>query len=244
MTYKELAYMVLDELKLYSDDATYTKEHIIFLAKKYRTFLLKQRYSDIRKEIPDSNYQTISLGLNNIATSISSSCGKPYLLKSIQRIPDMMIVGLKDVSSCGFFESNIELVSKDRMKFVGNNSFLKNQIYASINNGYLYITSKNPQIQYLEKVTVTGIFEDCEEAEKLAYVCEDNGTETNCDIFEKTFPLETALVPPLIELCVKELLGAEYRPEDPANNSKDDLANIHTFIRQHMKNEFERGLTQ
>lgn len=244
MTYRELVYMVLDELKLNSDDATYTPEHIIFIAKNYRTFLLKQRYSDIRKEIPESNYQTISLNMSNIATAISASCGKPYLLKSVKKIPNMMIVGLKNISSCGFFDSNIELVTKERMKFVGNNSFLQNQIYASINNGYLYMTSKNPQIQYLEKVTVTGIFEDCEEAEELSFECDNNNSNQKCDILDKTFPLEKALVPPVIELCVKELLGAIYRPEDPTNNANDDLANIHTYIRQHMKNEFEKSLTQ
>lgn len=244
MTYKELVYMVLDELKLYSDDATFTREHIIFLSKKYRTFLLKQRYSDIRKEIPESNYQTISVNLTSIASSISASCDKPYLLKSITKIPNMMIVGLKNISSCGFMESNIEMVSKDRMKFVGNNSYLKNQIYAAINNGYLYVTSKNPQIQYLEKVSITGIFEDCEEAEKMVDECNSDGSNKTCDILDKEFPIETALVPPLIELCVKELVGAAYRPEDPSNNSNDDLSNVHNFIRQHMKNEFDRSITQ
>jgi hypothetical protein len=33
---KELVYMVLDEVKLLSDDAYYTEEHIVFLLGKYR----------------------------------------------------------------------------------------------------------------------------------------------------------------------------------------------------------------
>ena len=48
-TYRELVYLVLDELKGTSDDFTYTEDHIIFLLNKYRAFLLKQKYSDIRK---------------------------------------------------------------------------------------------------------------------------------------------------------------------------------------------------
>ena len=51
-TYKELVYMCLDELKGSSDDFTYTEDHIVFLLTKYRVFLLKQRYSDIKKPIP------------------------------------------------------------------------------------------------------------------------------------------------------------------------------------------------
>ena len=62
-TYRELVYMVLDELKGISDDFTYTEDHIIFLLNKYRAFILKQRYSDVKKFIPESNYQTICLDL-------------------------------------------------------------------------------------------------------------------------------------------------------------------------------------
>mgnify|MGYP007131985055 CR=1 FL=1 len=69
---------------------------------------------------------------------------------------------------------------------------------------------------------MTGIFENPEEVAKLS--CEDN-EEESCDILDKDFPLEEALVPVLIELCVKELSGAVYRPEDNRNNASDDLSN-------------------
>ena len=34
-TYKSLIYLVLDELKLFSDDASYTEDHILYLIDKY-----------------------------------------------------------------------------------------------------------------------------------------------------------------------------------------------------------------
>ena len=52
MTWRQLVYMVLDEIKLTSDDSIINENHVIFLLNKYRTFLLKQRYSDIKKPIP------------------------------------------------------------------------------------------------------------------------------------------------------------------------------------------------
>ena len=73
-TYKELVYMCLDELKLYSDDALYTEEHIMFLLGKYRTFLIKQRYSDVKKQIPESNYQTICLDLIKVPAISGEPC--------------------------------------------------------------------------------------------------------------------------------------------------------------------------
>lgn len=41
MTWRELIYMINDELKLDSDDSSFNEEHIAFLAGKYRAFLLK-----------------------------------------------------------------------------------------------------------------------------------------------------------------------------------------------------------
>ena len=65
-TYRQLTYMVLDELKLVSDDSHFTKEHIMSLLNWYRLFILKQRYSDIKKQIPDSK------ALNLAGCSLSS----------------------------------------------------------------------------------------------------------------------------------------------------------------------------
>ena len=42
---------------------------------------------------------------------------------------------------------------------------------------------------------------------------------------DRVFPIEGALVPPLIELVVKELNGSIYKPDDEENNAKDDLVN-------------------
>ena len=44
MTWREAVYMVLDELKLMSDDSNFNEDHIIFLLSKYRSFILKQTY--------------------------------------------------------------------------------------------------------------------------------------------------------------------------------------------------------
>ena len=50
-TYREMVYMVLDELKLFSDDSSFTEEHVRFLLDKYRMYILKQQYEKEKKEI-------------------------------------------------------------------------------------------------------------------------------------------------------------------------------------------------
>lgn len=230
-TYKELTYMVLDELKLISDDSHFQEEHVLFLLDKYRSFLLKQRYADIRKEIPESNYQTICLDLKQTNAIDGEPCTGEDYLKSIQEVPHMMQVGKQKISSTDYFQGNFSYTNNERFKYVGKNKYLKNQIYGTIApDSHLYMKSNNPQVYYLEKVKVTGIFEDASKAAELE--C-DGGTNA-CDVMDKDFPLEESLIPPMIELIVKELGGQKYQSEDTQNNANDDLSDLASFIRNQM----------
>lgn len=222
--YRELVYMVLDELKLSSDDSYFTEDHIIFLLGKYRTLLLKQRYSDIKKPIPESNYQTICLNLVRVPAISGEPCEGGMYLRSDKKIPFVMKIGNPRVYPIDYYQGEITYVSRDRMRYVGYNKFLQNIIYCSLGpDNYLYFKSSNPQYLYLEEVRFTGIFEDPMLPKEL--LC-PNETEPICDPIDNEFPLEEALIPPLIELVVKELSNSIYRPEDENNNSKDDLSNV------------------
>ena len=223
-TFKELIYLVLDELKGMSDDFDFTEDHVHYLLTKYRAFLLKQRYSDIKKQIPESNYQTICLDLINVPAISGEPCTGGVYLRSKQKVPFLMQIGTPRVYPIDYYQGEITYVSRDRMRYVGYNKFLQNIIYCSIGpDNYLYFKSSNPQYLYLEKVKFTGIFQDSMQASDLQ--CPDNNGETVCNPIDRTFPIEYALVPPLIELVVKELAGSAYKPDDEANNAKDDLAN-------------------
>ena len=225
MKVKEIIYMVLDELHQYSDDSNITEEHIIFLAGRYRSFLLKQRYlSDLKKEIPESNYQTLCLQLEKKEAIDGLPCEGGYYIRTTEKIPTTLPIGNVRLTTTGnYYSSEITYVSRDRMKYVGNNSWMKNIIYASLDpSGRIYMTSQNPQFLYLDggELQVTGIFEDAEEASE--YEC-DNKEEGKCDIMERKFPIEDALVAPLIELIVKELSPSVTAPEDEVNDASDNL---------------------
>lgn len=224
-TYRELTYMVLDELKLSSDDAQFTEDHVMFLLDKYRTFLLKQRYSDIKKSIPESNYQTICLDLIEVPAICGEPCVGGSYLRSKEKVPFLMKIGIPRVYPIDYYQGEITYVSRDRMRYVGYNKYLQNIIYCSIGpDNYLYFKSSNPQYLHLEGVKFTGIFQDAREASNLQ--CPDDNGDTVCDTLDRMFPIEDALVPPLIELVVKELGGVIYNPDDEENNAKDDLEGV------------------
>ena len=126
--YSELVYMVLDEVKGMSDDFTYTEDHVIFLLDKYRGFLLKQKYSDIKKQIPESNYQTICLDLIQVPAINGESCEGGTYLRSNIKVPFLMQIGNPRVYPIDYYQGDITYVSRDRMRYVGYNKYLKNII--------------------------------------------------------------------------------------------------------------------
>ena len=217
-TYKEIVYMVLDELRILSDDSTFNENHIIFLASKYRSLLLKQKYSNIKVEIPLSNYQELCIGLEKVDAIDGLPCEGGYYLRSTKPIPALMTIGNPKVYPVDYYQGDmLTYVSKERMMFTGFNKYLKNIIYCSIApNEYLYLKSQNPQFLYLEKVRIYAIFEDPEKAEELS-------CDATCDIMDSVFPCEDDMIPMVVQSCVKELSGSVYRPKDNANDGRDTL---------------------
>lgn len=223
-TYKEIVYLVLDELKLTSDDAKFTEDHIMFLMDKYRPFLLKQRYSDIKKSIPESNYQTACLDLIQVPAISGEPCEGGCYLRSREKVPFIMHIGIPRVYPKDYFQGEISYISRDRMRYVGHNKYLQNIIYATLGpDNYLYLKSSNPQYVHLESVRFTAVFLDAKDAYKIQCYSEE---ENSCDILDSTFPIEDNLIPPLVELIVRELTAPVYSPSDTDNNAEDDLSGL------------------
>lgn len=241
MTYREVTYLILDLLKQSSDDSYYTQEHILFLVSKIRSAILKQTYSNIKKEIPESNYQTICLDLEPPAIAGEPCEGGSYL-RSQQEIPSILTIGNTQIYPVDYYQGEITFVSRERMRYVGHNKWLQNIIYASLGpDSHLYFKSSNPQYLYLKKAKMTGIFEDTDKAAELECPSEEGQV---CDIMDKKFPLEEGLVASVIELTVKYLNGAAYKPEDATNNAADDLSDIMAFIRRNMKSNLQKQIEE
>lgn len=236
-TLREIVYMVLDEMKLNSDDAYYNEEHIQFLATKYRAFILKRKYNKYKGYMPLENKSTICLDLE--VTNGDNSCIGGSVLKSKQKIPALLNQTSPQVYPYDYFSGEITYIHRNRMRYVGNNKWLKNIIYCSIGpDNYLYFKSVNPQHLYLDKVKVDGVFSDF--LETLDLQCDDE--DSPCEPMDNKFPLEAGLIPYLIELIVKELKGPSYSPEDDSNNAKDDLSRVGSTqaSQNYLKNQINR----
>lgn len=224
-TYREVVFMALDELKLISNDSTYTPEHLIFLADKMRALLLDRRYRDARKgEVSRSNYQEICLELVEVPAIPGTTCYGEYL-RSTEKVPSLMNIGIKHIYPVDYFNSeHISYIPLERMPYVGYNKWLSNMIYVTKGpDDYLYLKSSNPQFLYLKKLKIDAVFQNSQEATKLS--C-GNSIDSNCDILDSEFPLEDTLISVLIQLMVQELSGARYLPTDKQNNASDDMSGL------------------
>ena len=213
-TYREVISMVLDELKVNSDDSYFTEDHIAFLIDKYRDFLISQKYKN-EQIIPSELYQTICIPIVEVTGEL---CDGVHYLKSKKPIPPTMGIGDVFVNTYDYIQNiHITFVPIQRMRYVGENKYLKNIIYCAIDpEKYLVFKSMNPQAYYLEFVRMTAVFPNSIQA--YDFKCEDI-----CDTYDKEIPIESGMVPQVIEFIVKELTGAVYKKEDVTNNAQDEL---------------------
>lgn len=246
-TYREAVYMVLDYMKLSSDDAYYTEDHVRFLLNKFRAYVLKSKYEENKKNpanVPsDSNAQTVDLNLEHVNGVDGVPCTGRYL-RSVEEIPTPMFWSSIKVWAGTMFGDNVILTMPTRFKYAGTGRIASMFNYATIGpDNHLYLKSGNPQLYYLEKATVKGIFENPEEVYELENEqAGDCDCAKVCDILDREFPLESNLLALCMQYVVKELTGASYRPADTDNNASDDLSELANFIRNYMKNPLRRQI--
>lgn len=226
-TYREIIYTILDKYKLLSDDVYFTEEHIVFLMKKVRSFLLAKKAKEDGALEEEDNKQTICLDLELANLLQGATCGAAYL-RTTKALPRVMEGSTPRVMLLdSFHDLNPTFVSVERFKFVGNNKWLSNFIYCTLGpDEKLYFKSANPQHVYIKKIQIRAVFNDPYEAAKLA--CELNTCceEKECDILETEFPLEDQLIIPLIDGVVTELGNDIFTPQDTTNNASDDIQGL------------------
>ena len=229
MLVKELVYSILDLSKASTTDDSYiTEEHVLFLCKNYRSFLIKKEQerekasSDIASEF---EYQQICLELEKIPAIDGEPCTGGYYLRTTKKIPKVLEGTVPRVYPIDYYQgTNVAYVSRDRMRHIGSNPYLQNIIYSSIGPDlHLYLNSNNPQFLYLKQVRINAIFEDFDSAADL--LCNQDGEDESCDVLDMEFPIRDYLVPQLIQMVIRDINGSKYVRPDEINNAHDDLPN-------------------
>lgn len=235
----ELVYTINDELKLLSDDNTFTEEQILYLCNNYRAYLIKT--DNLNKKLLSTLgfdsplYQEICVNLEEVSPSNSGSysCDGGTVLKSTNPLPDTLTDITVDINNY-FHSTRLIYVPASRLKYIGCNKWTKNLIYASVlPNKYLYLKSSNPNFKFLEQVKVNSIFNDPSKA--LEYSCDSENK--SCNILEADYPIESYMAPAIISYVVQELSASIYRPADIKNDAQDNLHEVGQIPKDKDKSE-------
>ena len=150
-------------------------------------------------------------------------------------------------SAISNYYGNVNMVPRERFGYVGISKYSGKFAYGTIGvDGHLYIKAKE-EISRYNKAFVISIFENpdkayeqsgCTYTDSQGNIVTCPNPENGCDPWEREFPLEDALQAPLIQLVLKDILGAVYRPADNINNGRDDLSDVETYIRKNMKQQY------
>lgn len=233
-TYNHVVYMVLDFLKISSDDAYYTPDHVLFLLNKYRAYVLKSKYEKSAETPSESNYQTMHIEFEEQDRIAGIGCSGKYLV-STTKLPDSLDLVKPVFTGSDMFGGDISFVSPQRFRYIGFDKWTKNITYATFLSGKMYMKSCNPLAYYLREGTLYDIFVDPLEAaaDSGEYDVDENGDL--CNPMEVEFPLEDNLLPLVMQYVVKDLTGGIYKPKDDENNADDDLSKLASFIKSYIK---------
>lgn len=246
--------MVLDHNKLSNDDSYIEPEHVLYIVSKLRAYLLSQKYQKTAAQVSSSNYQTVTLQLEPTDTMCGCDNAGMYMMKSTTQVPNVLLLnnyeGMTVVNPTATFgcSSTFNFVNNNRFNFVGYNKWLKNQQYVTVGpDNYLYIKSANSDIQELETIQVTAVFENAEKAaELIANYNEQNNNECTsndviCDVMDTQFPLEEGLITLLIDTASQFIYQMSIKSRDIKNSSQDELGNILNYLNTLLKERYKNN---
>lgn len=240
-TYRDMIFIILDELKIMSDDSVWEYEHIVALLNKYRAMLIKQRYLDKKVPMPSAFYQRLKLSFD-----INFYRGKVF--KSKKRLPPVTGNSMLSLHTFLFMDNgyqlNVNLINSQQFRVISYNRWPSKEIYGTLaNDGYMYIYSparaiipvfadNNNDIIIEEDVAGKILVSEVFKSQILYY---DTILDNPLDIIEFNdltidsfldveFPCDESLSQVIVSLCLDELSKAMMIPKDEVNNANDDTA--------------------
>lgn len=218
MKKSEIIYDIREKFKINSDDVNITNEYLSHLIDVKRALLVKQRYSKLSKTIPASLKQTICLTLD-VAT-VPGTCFN-HILKTVETIPDFIESyerdSLLDIRFHDMTIPPINIVSFDRMPYLGYSKWIKNQVYGAYKENSLYLFSKNPKFKLLKNIVAEGIFTNPEEAYNMS--CESSSN--SCDYIDTIYNVPSSMISDIVNMVMKDLSVTVKLQEDKLNNSDE-----------------------
>ena len=214
----------IDEgLNVTSSDSMFSHLYYTDLINEQRSLFIRNEYNR-KRELDPNIQQTINcmplelVDSHNCCVDIPTKC---KILRTKYQIPNTIeLHHTKTISSVGpvdITKKRFSLINYSRVPYVGNGRTTYNSVYTFLYDNYIYVFSRNFNIQTLKYITIRGIFEDPTELAKL-----NNCEGKPCWSLSSIYPINQWMWAYIKPTIINSLLREKSIPIDHSNNSKDD----------------------
>jgi hypothetical protein len=220
----EISYSIFEKLRPeISDDDSVSLEQLKFDINNFRAQFIRNELNRLRSVDSDIT-QTICLDLEKVDPSsccdIEIECN--FLLRSTKPIPDAIELHNKPgITWVGPVDKTLRpfsLIDYNRVPWVGNGRFNKNNVYTFLYDDHLYIMCNDRYSMSLSNAVVRGVFENPEEAAKFT----DCSTGKPCYSDDDDYPVKAWMIPSIEAAVFDRYVRAIQMPEDSSNNADSD----------------------
>jgi hypothetical protein len=208
MTLREIIYDLREQYKLMSDDSWPTDQWFAFIINNARGAVMQQRYSDPRNIVPYNEYQAVTL---TVGTDAVTTNALPAIIKTTGNASSPV-----KISTSGPLQVPINVVSLDRLPYVGFNPFTTDMIYCALStDGRVVFNSQNEMYKLIDGVSVRALFEDPE----AAYYAEHPSLN---DFYDTEYPISNGILLDVRKIVDQKLTNLLNTTKDTLNDGTDE----------------------
>jgi hypothetical protein len=227
MTLDFIIYDVREVLKQYTSDSEIDDRYIIHLFNIKRAKYLRQELNNYQRTTDISATQTICMEtelVSNNECGIDYDCG--MILRTKEPVPTPLELHTKSavtsVKPTTRLTVPFNFVTKQKAAYAQHSPY-NSGIYAFLDNDMrVYLVSESPELNLIECISVTAVFEDPLQTSTFNTCCGCDEPKTCYDISTTNYPLQPHYIDLIKAEIVKELAIGLSMPEDRENDSTDD----------------------
>jgi hypothetical protein len=213
MTYNEIIYTVRESIRRYTLDSTIDDREIIFQVNMQRALHLRNEYNKSARNAIETVKQTICLNLTQVEDCLLTTTTIPKFIELHEK-PAISRITSKIQSDIPF-----DFVPFVKLPFVGNGRFNRKNVFISLTpDSKLLVKSGNPLIKMLDRILVTGIYENPLELKDFKCNFEQS---VDCYSDDAEYPLTPHIFIYILPYVTDYFLRKLQVPRDTTNNANE-----------------------
>jgi len=223
MTLNKIIYDVKESIRQYVDDSTIDDRYILYLINNKRSKYIRQDLNNYNKSPDDSIKQSVCLTLQK---TTANECGLELdcdiIYRSMDPIPTPIDLHTKPaitrIAPVNIISKPFTFTTRERASNHMESRF--NNIPAAFlhTDSHVYIVGADNALRLLNKINVTGVFEDPMELAK--YKNKDGDPCFDEDNYN--YPIQPRYLDVITTEIAQQLIGSKTIPTDNTNDSKDN----------------------